>query len=166
MSTHHSDLTKATPSTARRRAWPGIAILALAPLWWLGMFDRALWTPDEPREADIAWRMSAQTDRSIPHLAGAAFLEKPPLTYWLAGAAISRFGDCPGCARLPNFLYALLAAAAVGALAARMAGRDAALVAMLVGASALLGYRVAVWLAPDAALLAGSAIALLGAYTG
>ena len=47
-----------------------LIVLALAPLWLCGMFGRGLWTPDEPREADIAWRMSQQTDRTLPQLAG------------------------------------------------------------------------------------------------
>ncbi|HSY08921.1 MAG TPA: glycosyltransferase family 39 protein [Steroidobacteraceae bacterium] len=151
---------------AGKHAWAGAIILALAPLWLLGMFDRGLWTPDEPREADIAWRMSQQSERSIPSLAGTPFLEKPPLTYWLAGASTAAFGDSAALVRLPNLLYALMLAAAIGTLAARMAGRQAALVATLISASALLSYRVLSWLAPDAALLAGSAVALLGAYSG
>jgi 4-amino-4-deoxy-L-arabinose transferase-like glycosyltransferase len=153
------------PSSSRH-AWPGVVLLALAPLWLLGMFDRGLWTPDEPREADIAWRMSQQSDRAIASLAGAPFLEKPPLTYWLAAASTAAFGDSAALVRVPNLLYALIVAAAIGTLAARMAGRDAALVATLLAGSALLSYRVVIWLAPDAALLAGSAVALLGAYTG
>jgi len=31
-----------------------LIVLALAPLWLSGMFGRGVWTPDEPREADIA----------------------------------------------------------------------------------------------------------------
>jgi 4-amino-4-deoxy-L-arabinose transferase-like glycosyltransferase len=144
----------------------GAVILALAPLWFLGMFDRGLWTPDEPREADIAWRMSQQSERAIPELAGTPFLEKPPLTYWLSGAATAAFGDSAAAARLPNLLYAVIVAAALGALAFAMDGGGAALVAALLAGSALIAYRVAIWLAPDAALLAGSAVALLGAYLG
>ena len=34
---------------------------ALLMIWGVGMFGRGYWTPDEPREADIAWRMSWQT---------------------------------------------------------------------------------------------------------
>ena len=41
-----------------------------------------------------------------------------------------------------------------------------AVFAAVVSMSALLAFRVSVWLAPDAALLAGSAIALLGAWSG
>jgi len=142
-------------------------VLALAPLWLVGMFDRGLWTPDEPREADIAWRMSSQADRTVPQLAGTPFLEKPPLSYWIAGAAISAFGDLPGAARAPNLLYAVITAVAVGALALAMElPALPALIAALAAASALTAYRVAIWLAPDAGLLAGCAVALLGAWLG
>ncbi|HEY5102202.1 MAG TPA: glycosyltransferase family 39 protein [Steroidobacteraceae bacterium] len=151
---------------SRGGAWPVIVLLALAPLWLLGIFDRGLWTPDEPREADIAWRMSQQTDHAIPHLADAPFLEKPPLTYWLSAAATTLFGDSAGMARLPNLLYAVIVALAIGTLAFDMAGRGAAVIAALAAGSALLAYRVAIWLAPDAALLAGCAVALLGTYRG
>src|SRR5580704_11781669 len=121
------------------------------------MFGRGLWTPDEPREADIAWRMSQQRDHTLPQLAGTPFLEKPPLSYWMSGAAISLFGDSAAGARAPNLLYAVM-----GALALAMQTDGAsALLAALVAASALTAFRVSIWLAPDACLLAGSALALL-----
>ncbi|HYB64691.1 MAG TPA: glycosyltransferase family 39 protein [Steroidobacteraceae bacterium] len=141
--------------------------MALAPLWLAGMFDRGLWTPDEPREADIAWHMSFQPDRALPQLAGTPFLEKPPLSYWVAGAAIAAFGDSATAARAPNFLYAVITALAIGALALAMElPAVPALVAALVAASALTSYRVAIWLAPDACLVSGCAVALLGAWLG
>jgi 4-amino-4-deoxy-L-arabinose transferase-like glycosyltransferase len=144
-----------------------LIVLALAPLWVAGMFGRGLWTPDEPREADIAWRMSRQSDRTLPELAGTPFLEKPPLSYWMSGAAISLFGDSAAAERAPNLLYAAITAVAVGALALAMdTGAVAALIAALVAASALTALRVSVWLAPDACLLAGNALALLGAWRG
>src|SRR5438105_1575671 len=131
------------------------------------MFGRGLWTPDEPREADIAWRMSLQSDRTLPELAGVPFLEKPPLSYWMSAASLHLFGSSPGAARVPNILYAVLTALAMGALGFAMAGSAAAaVVAALVAGTAITAFRVAAWLAPDAALLAGCAIALLGAYLG
>jgi 4-amino-4-deoxy-L-arabinose transferase-like glycosyltransferase len=144
-----------------------LIVLALAPLWLSGMFGRGLWTPDEPREADIAWRMSQQSDHTVPQLAGTPFLEKPPLSYWMSAAAISLFGDSAAGARTPNLLYAVITALAVGALALAMQTDAAsALLAALVAASALTAFRVSTWLAPDACLLAGSALALLGAWRG
>jgi 4-amino-4-deoxy-L-arabinose transferase-like glycosyltransferase len=144
-----------------------LIVVALAPLWLLGIFGRGLWTPDEPREADIAWRMSQQSDHSLPQLAGIPFLEKPPLSYWMSAAALTVFGDSAAALRAPNLLYALLGAAAVGLLALAMqADVGAAAIAALAASSALLVYRVAIWLAPDACLLAGCALALLGAWHG
>ena len=133
----------------------------------MGIFGRGLWTPDEPREADIAWRMSMQADRTLPVLAGAPFLEKPPLSYWLASGGIRAFGDSAGAARAANLLYGLVTATAVAALALALGVEGpAALLAALAVGSALTAYRVTSWLAPDACLLAGNALALWGLWRG
>src|SRR5882757_166673 len=139
---------------------------ALLLAWCVGMFARGYWTPDEPREADIAWRMSWQADKAVPLLAGEAFCEKPPLTYWLAAYPIKILGAQAWVARLPNLLYALITALGVGLLGARSAGRFAGLVAAATISTFLLAYQVAIWLATDAPLLAAVSVALLGAYIG
>jgi 4-amino-4-deoxy-L-arabinose transferase-like glycosyltransferase len=150
------------------RSVPLLGVLGAALLlsWCVGMLGRGYWTPDEPREADIAWRMSWQTDKAVPLLAGEAFCEKPPLTYWLAGAAMNLFGAQAWAARLPNLLYALVTALAIGALALRSAGPVAGAAAAAAIGSFLLSYQTAIWLATDAPLLAANAVALLGLYTG
>ncbi|MBV8806397.1 MAG: glycosyltransferase family 39 protein, partial [Sinobacteraceae bacterium] len=148
------------------RRWPLVVLLALAPVWIIGILCRSAWTPDEPRELDIAWRMSQQDDRTLPQLADTPFLEKPPLSYWMSAMAIDVYGDSPPAARMPNLLYAAITALAIGALAFAMDGGTAAIVAALAAGTAITAYRVAVWLASDACLLAGCAIALLGAYLG
>ena len=132
----------------------------------MGLFARGYWTPDEPREADIAWRMSRQADKAVPLLAGEAFCEKPPFAYWVAGASIRAFGSGAWSARLPNLLYALIAALGVGLLARRSVGREAGLAAAAALATFLLSYQVLVWLATDAPLLAAVSVALYGAYAG
>jgi 4-amino-4-deoxy-L-arabinose transferase-like glycosyltransferase len=140
--------------------------LALLCVWGVGMMGRGYWTPDEPREADIAWRMSTQPDKAVPSLAGEAFCEKPPLTYWVAGAAMRRFGASGWSARLPNLLYAAVTALAVGLLGRRSAGALAGVIAAAAIGTFLLSYQVAIWLATDAPLTAAVAVALLGAYRG
>ncbi|HTB88285.1 MAG TPA: glycosyltransferase family 39 protein [Steroidobacteraceae bacterium] len=144
-------------------AWVGVALLMA---WCIGMFGRGYWTPDEPREADIAWRMSWQADKAVPLLAGEPFCEKPPLTYWLAAMPIGLLGEQAWIARLPNLLYAMITALAVGLLASRSTGRFAGLVAAACISTFLLSYQVAIWLATDAPLLASVSVALLGAYVG
>jgi 4-amino-4-deoxy-L-arabinose transferase len=144
----------------------GLLSVALLSIWCVGMMGRGYWTPDEPREADIAWRMSWQPDKAVPLLAGEAFCEKPPLTYWLAAVPIKLFGIDAWAARLPNLLYALISALGVGLLARRSAGRQAAMVAAAAMSTFLLSYQVAIWLATDAPLLAAVSVALLGVYGG
>jgi 4-amino-4-deoxy-L-arabinose transferase-like glycosyltransferase len=139
---------------------------ALLLAWCVGMFARGYWTPDEPREADIAWRMSWQADKAVPLLAGDAFCEKPPLTYWLAALPIKLLGAQAWVARLPNLLYALITALGVGLLGARSLGRFAGLAAAATISTFLLAYQVAIWLATDAPLLAAVSVALLGTYIG
>src|SRR5450631_3281080 len=130
------------------------------------MFGRGYWTPDEPRESDISWRMSWQAHAAVPLLAGEAFCEKPPLAYWLAGASIKMFDDAAWAARLPNLWYAIVTTLSVAWLAGRLAGTLAAVAAAAASATFLLSYQVAIWLATDAPLLAAVSVALLGAYTG
>ena len=144
-------------------AWLPAALLLV---WCIGIFGRGYWTPDEPREADIAWRMSWQADKAVPLLAGEAFCEKPPLTYWIAAVPIRLFGSQAWVERAPNLLYAAITALAVGWLARRNAGRTAGFVGAAAMSTFLLSYQVAIWLATDAPLLAAVSLALLGAYRG
>jgi 4-amino-4-deoxy-L-arabinose transferase-like glycosyltransferase len=139
---------------------------ALLLAWCAGMFGRGFWTPDEPREADIAWRMSWQTDKAVPLLAGDAFCEKPPLTYWAAALPIDRLGMHPWAARLPNLLYAMITAVCVGLLSRRLTGPPAGIAAAAAVGTFLLGYQVEIWFATDAPLLAFTSLALLGLHQG
>jgi len=110
--------------------------------------------------------MSWQRDKAVPILAGDAFCEKPPLTYWIAGAAMRAGGTDAWIARLPNLLYALITALAVGSIARRSVSPVAGMAAAAAISTSLLSYQVAIWLATDAPLLASVAVALLGLYVG
>lgn len=140
--------------------------LILSPLWVVTMFGRGLWTPDEPREADIGWRMATQADRAIPVLAGEPILEKPPLAYWIAGAAAALVPNDDAALRIPNFVYACAATVAIVLLAFAMGGAIAGWIAGLASGSFLLALQVSAWLATDAAMMSGVALALLGFYRG
>ncbi|MCL1126923.1 ArnT family glycosyltransferase [Shewanella surugensis] len=61
-------------------------ILVLFLCFW-GQFERDEWTPDEPRVTAIAIEMAETGEVIIPHLAGQAFIEKPPL-YFMLGAGL------------------------------------------------------------------------------
>jgi len=57
--------------------------------------------PDEPRYTRVAVEMHRAGEWVRPTLQGEAWLEKPPLFYWLAGAAFSALGETEAAARLP-----------------------------------------------------------------
>jgi 4-amino-4-deoxy-L-arabinose transferase-like glycosyltransferase len=138
----------------------------LLPLWTMTLFGRGLWTPDEPREADISWRMSIQPARAIPQLAGQPFLEKPPLAYWAAAAAESLLPAHDSALRAPNLLYAAVSLGAIVLLAYELGGAVVAWFAGLASASFLLALQVTSWLATDAAMMAGVTVAMLGFHAG
>ena len=145
-----------------------LALVALGLMWGVGLFGRNYWTPDEPREAALSLSVSTHWS-PLPALAGVTFAEKPPLTYWLAGAAMQRLGATPAAARLPQLFYALLSFIAVTLLAGRLIGnapasRASALATGLLFATSELVYQVQVWLDTDALLLAGVCLALSGMY--
>jgi 4-amino-4-deoxy-L-arabinose transferase-like glycosyltransferase len=149
--------------------WRHVLVL-LGALWLAGTLTRGVWTPDEPREYALSVNLLSQSQWSVPMLAGQPFAEKPPLTYWLAAAAMQVAGRTPLAARIPNLFYGLLTVWCTAQLVAAMLPperrRRGALLAAVVGGTAWLSYLHTVWLATDAPLLAASALAWLGAWWG
>jgi len=151
------------PSLARR---PWIVALALAllglALYLPRLGESGLWDPWEPRYAQAAREMAASDDWVVPRYREGPRLNRPPLTYWLIGAAQAVLGIDEAAARLPSALLAVLGAAGLGlALAARgrplegfMAGA-----ALLTSPQWLLLGRFATPALPLAAFL-GMALAL------
>jgi len=143
-----------------------LPIALLLPLWTVGIFGRSYWKPDEPREAAIVWRMHQSGNTAVPSLAGTPFLEKPPLLYWAAQPFMSEGRAAAWRARVPNLIYASIAALCVFLLASELMSATAATAATLITSSFLLNYQVSIWLATDAPLMAGVALSLLGLYRG
>ena len=139
-------------------------LLLLLPVACVSLFGRVYYTPDEPREASLIASMSAQPLSALPQLAGETFAEKPPLLYWLGAVATDALGATPAASRVPNLLYLLTAVFALAWLATRAAGAGAGFATGIVTGTALQLYVVESWLATDAPLLAGVALALAGSY--
>jgi 4-amino-4-deoxy-L-arabinose transferase-like glycosyltransferase len=150
------------------RYWPLVALVLLMPLWIIGVVGRAVWSPDEPREHDIAYNMLQSGDVVVPQLAGAPFVEKPPLAYWVQSASMRLFGPSILAARLPNLLWAALTVLCIGALGGDVAGprvrAQAALLAAIACGTVILILQVQIWLATDAPLLGLTALALLSGW--
>ena len=96
--------------------------------------------PDEPRYVRVAVEMHRNGAWVTPTLAGAPWLEKPVLYYWLAGAAFSVFGEGEAAARLPSVFAALLLVGATALFGTRLYGRPAGLHAGFILATSLLFF--------------------------
>jgi len=116
-------------------AFTWIAVVAL--YLGVGVWDHDVWAPVEPTVAGITWEMQSSGDLAVPRINGEhAFLDTPPLYYWLALAAARVSGSLdPGTLRLPAALLGVLGLGLVYGIARRAYGVQAACAAMLLAAS-------------------------------
>ncbi|MGH3056119.1 MAG: ArnT family glycosyltransferase, partial [Gaiellaceae bacterium] len=90
--------------------WAAVCLLALAACvftYRLGA-TRLLDDPNEGEYAEVAREMVETGNWISPQLNYVPFLNKPPLTYWLIGAADLTFGINELSARLPSAVAALI----------------------------------------------------------
>jgi 4-amino-4-deoxy-L-arabinose transferase-like glycosyltransferase len=87
--------------------------------------------PDEGRYAQIPKEMLAHDSWVVPTLQGEAYLDKPPLMYWLVALSYRAFGVSPESARLVPALCVHLTILAIYLIGRRSLGERAALWAAL-----------------------------------
>jgi 4-amino-4-deoxy-L-arabinose transferase-like glycosyltransferase len=112
-----------------------LVVLLYLPCVW----TRDLWSPDEPRYAEVARAMQARGDWLLPHLNGEVYGEKPPLFFWLGLAAGELPFVPPGSgARLVSVLAALGTLLLTWRLGRRLMGPETAWLAALVLATSAM----------------------------
>jgi len=127
---HPSHLQPGRPRwTTARAFW--VAAVASLLISFAGVFNHALWTPDEPRDAEVGREMLVNGNYVVPTLAEKPFLEKPPLAWWMMSGLYRLFGVSGGVARTASALAGLLTLLLVFDLARRIADPFAALMATL-----------------------------------
>ncbi len=132
-----------------------LLLLVFAPLL-AGIGGHDLWTPDEPREAEIALEMASGGSPLIPTLAGVPFVEKPPLYYWISALFLKTLGNRIGlvaAARSVSSLFALLTLVILGLAAAETLGRERGLAAAIVLASFYGFFYASHWILMDSLLM-------------
>ena len=135
--------------------WLGLALLWFVPLNWPHLFD-----PDEGRYAEIPREMVTSGDWVTPRLDGIKYFEKPALGYWVTAAAFEVFGQHAWTVRLWPALSGMLGLLLTFALGLRLYDQRAALLAVLVQASALLYVAMARIATLDMGLTLGLQIAM------
>lgn len=138
-------------------------LVACLPLF-LGLGSVALFSPEETRYAEMAREMAEGGDWLVPRMLGYPYLEKPPLTVWLAALSFRLFGVSAASARLVPLFGAVLTLAFTVLLARRLGGSRCAFLAGSILATSPLFAAMARILSPDmpfAAALSGGLWALL-----
>jgi 4-amino-4-deoxy-L-arabinose transferase-like glycosyltransferase len=112
---HRTDVAEGSQLTGRaensrayfQAQW---TVLAVAAAIFLGCIvsPPSLMDDVDAVQAQIARNMLDSGDWVTPHLAGIAYLEKPPLKYWMIAVAFKLFGVHDWVARLPVALSAVL----------------------------------------------------------
>ena len=109
-----------------------VPLVILVALSLSGIFDHELWTPDEPRDAEIGREMRESGSWAVPTLNRQPHLEKPPLYFWSVASAYAVFGVHAWSARLPSVLFAWGTLLFTFLIARQMFGQRVALQACLI----------------------------------
>lgn len=129
----------------------------LAAMAWIPLTDDT-----EARYAEVARKMVENGNWVTPiSLDGSPFWAKPPLSTWVSAIGMHLFGVNAFAARLPNLLLMILTLLMVAAFVAQKRGRDAGLLAALIGASMLLIYVTAGTVMTDTCLVFSTTWVLL-----
>ena len=153
-------------SVAPRGGWRrtalcvALAAAALAP----GTVGRELMAPDEPRFALAARETAEHGEWLVPQLGGRAYLNKPPLLFWLEMLAFRLLGGpTETTARVPCLVASLATVALTHRAGRRWFGEPAATRGTLMLVAAPLFLMRGAWVATDPLLLAatlGAVVAL------
>ncbi|HVN29857.1 MAG TPA: glycosyltransferase family 39 protein [Candidatus Binataceae bacterium] len=139
-----------------------VALAALIFFFHLGAYG--FWEPDEARYGEIAREMLAARDYIVPHLNYVAYVEKPPLLYWLTTLSFRAFGINEFAARLVPAGAAMLGVLATLFFTARAMGLRRAVLAGAILATAPLYAGMAQVLTTDMLLTAFVTIAILALF--
>lgn len=97
-----------------------LVVLISATLLFSNLGGWGLWSPDEPRYAEVAREMVLTGDYLIPHLNGRTYTRKPPLLFWVDALSYKVFGVKEWTARLPVAIMGLVAVLATMYLGTRL----------------------------------------------
>ncbi len=131
--------TRETSSAVRTGDLVTTALALMLLYLAVGIQDHGIWSPTEPAVAGVVWNMFDGSGLAVPRINEMAYLEKPPLYYWLSLLSVRTFGLNAPALRLPSALLGLGALLAFHLAVRRSYGSDVALVTVpIVGSSFLL----------------------------
>jgi 4-amino-4-deoxy-L-arabinose transferase-like glycosyltransferase len=153
---------------SRGRAWKWALAASLVVLFMWGGYA-PFFNPDEGRYTSASLEMAGQMDGRpadwvVPHLNGAARLNKPPLIYWCSALCFKLLGASEQAGRLPSMLAGAGVAWLLLVWGRAAAGERTGRLAALVWLSALFPFLFARIANTDMLLAASIALAAYGVW--
>ncbi|MBA4386521.1 MAG: hypothetical protein C0404_00990 [Verrucomicrobia bacterium] len=133
------------PADTCRLPWSGVVAwsIVFVSFLFVGVFDHDIWAPTEPAVSGAVWNMLAHGELAVPRVNEMAYLEKPPMYYWLAYLACRLGGSMsPGLIRLPAAILGLASLALIYSAIRRRMGETPALVTLLVAATSFMFFEI------------------------
>jgi len=128
-------------------------LFAALPLFSLGLANHGLWTPDEPRVAEVGREMALNSNWAVPTLDQKPFLEEPPLYYAAIGLVFKTLGTSSDkVVRIPSAIFAFGGVLALFFLGNMLSGPRTGFLSAFVMAASGEYFRVAHWVVVDSAL--------------
>lgn len=138
-----------------------LLLLLLALFCASGVFDHALWTPNDSREGGMVADLYRTGHWTVLSLNGEPFLEKPPLLHWAALVFCTLAGHVSaGLVRLPAALFGFLTALLVWAWGLRLGRERAGILAAFLCATNITYYEYSRIVLTDICLTFGVALSL------
>lgn len=129
------DMTRPSRFAGARRLAAPLILFFVCAAYLVGLSSYSLLERDEGRYAEVAREMLATGDWVTPRLNGAAFLDKPPLTYWLTAGSYALFGVGEFAARIVPGLLGIAGIALTWWLGRRLLGPAAGALSAVILAS-------------------------------
>jgi 4-amino-4-deoxy-L-arabinose transferase len=110
---------------------------------------RPLFTPDEPRYAEIARELIVHDDWVVPKINNLRYFEKPIMGHWLNAASLKLFGENNFAVRLSSALAAGFSALGLFMLVKKFGGTETALWGTVIFLSSVLVYGISTFAVLD-----------------
>ena len=123
---------------------------------------RPLYTPDEPRYAEIARELIAHNDWVVPKLNNLVYFEKPVMGHWLNALSLKVFGENNFAVRFSSGFLALLTALMLGWFVRRFTDERLAFMTSIIYLTSALVFGIGTYAVLDTPLnffLTGTLIA-------
>jgi 4-amino-4-deoxy-L-arabinose transferase len=138
-------------------------IVGVFALLYIGTLSfRPLYTPDEPRYAEIARELIVHNDWVVPKLNNLVYFEKPIMGHWLNALSLKAFGENNFAVRFSSAFLALLTALMLGWFVRRFSDKRLAFMTSTIYLTSALVFGVGTYAVLDTPLnffLTGTLIA-------